>query len=130
MEFTNFLYEYKNNPTLVRHLSFGIRHLLVMLAPFAPHMTEELWQQLGNKESINHQPWPKHDPALAKEETLNIVVQVNGKLRDNVSLPAGSNDETLKNAALASEKLKAAVVGKEIVKVIVVPNRLVNVVVK
>ncbi|MBI5399480.1 leucine--tRNA ligase [Candidatus Saganbacteria bacterium] len=130
MEFTNLLYEYKNDPTLVRHLAFCIRHLLIMLAPFAPHLAEELWQQLGHEESIHSQPWPKYDMNLVKEETLTIAVQVNGKLRETIRVPAVTSDETIKATALANEKIKSFTNNKEVVKVIIVPNKLVNIVVK
>jgi leucyl-tRNA synthetase len=127
MELTNTLYEYKSE---IPQSAIAIPHLLVMLAPFAPHLAEELWRQLGHQDSVHCQPWPKYDNNLAKEETLTIAVQVNGKLRDTISVPAGTSEETTKSTALASVKIKPFVDNKEIVKVILVPNRLVNVVVK
>ena len=108
----------------------SIHALLIMLAPFAPHVTEELWQQLGNKESIHLQPWPSFDPEIAKEEKLNIVVQVNGRVRDTIQVGADAKDDEIKQKALASEKAKTFTEGKTIIKTIVVPKRLVNIVVK
>jgi leucyl-tRNA synthetase len=108
----------------------SINALLIMLAPFAPHITEELWQQLGNSESIHLQSWPSFDPEIAKEKELNIVVQVNGRVRDTIQVAAEAADEEIKQKALASEKAKAFIAGKNIVKTIVVPKRLVNIVVK
>ncbi|MCX5751258.1 MAG: leucine--tRNA ligase [Candidatus Saganbacteria bacterium] len=130
MELTNTAYEYKDNPSSICHLSFVICHLLVMLSPFAPHMTEELWQQLGNKESIHKQPWPKFDPELAKDEMLTIPVQINGKLRDRLIVAPGTPELKIKDEAMALEKVKSSLAGKQIVKVVYVPNKLVNVVIK
>ena len=108
----------------------AIKALLLMLAPFAPYMAEELWHKLGNKESIHREVWPEHDPKLAKEDKLNIVVQVNGRLRDTVLVSADASDEEIKQKALASEKAKKFTAGKNIIKTIVVPKKLVNIVVK
>ncbi len=107
-----------------------IKALLLMLSPFAPFMTEELWNKLGNKESIHLQPWPGYDPEIAKEEELTIVVQVNGKVRDTISVPVEAGDEDIKQKALESEKAKSFIADKKIVKTIVVPKKLVNIVVK
>jgi leucyl-tRNA synthetase len=101
-----------------------------MLAPFAPYMTEELWHNLGNKESIHLEPWPSYDPELVKEEELNIVVQVNGRVRDTIRVSADASDEQIKEKALQNEKAKSFIAGKNIVKTIVVPKKLVNIVVK
>ena len=130
MEFSNCLYEYKNNNTSIRHLSLGIRHLLVLLSPFAPFLTEELWQKLGNAGSIHEQPWPTYDPELAKESELTIPVQINGKLRDTLTVSTDASDDQIKEKALASEKVQALIAGKTIVKTIVVPKKLVNIVIK
>jgi leucyl-tRNA synthetase len=107
-----------------------INALLIMLAPFAPYLTEELWQLTGEKESIHLQTWPKHDPKLAKESEITIPVQVNGKLRDTIKVSAEASQDDIKEKAQASDKVKAFTAGKKIVKVIVVPKRLVNIVVK
>ena len=102
----------------------------MVLAPFAPHLAEELWQQLGHTESLAYEPWPAFDPKLVVEDTVEIPVQVNGKLRSVVSVPAGASQEAILEAALADEKVQAAVAGKTVVKKIVVPGKLVNLVVK
>ena len=96
MEFVNFIYPNINDNSSIRHSAFGIRHLLLLLAPFAPHLAEELWHQLGNKESICKQPWPVYDPALARENELTIAVQVNGKLRDTIVVAADAKEELVK----------------------------------
>ena len=130
MELTNTAYEYKDDKSLISHSSFVIRHLLVLLSPFAPHMTEELWHLLGNKESIHKEPWPKFDPELAKDEMLTIPVQINGKLRDKLEVSPDTPEMAIKDQALALDKVKSAVQGKEIVKVIYVCGKLVSIVIK
>jgi leucyl-tRNA synthetase len=107
-----------------------MRDFLILLQPFAPHLAEELFSKLAGQPAIAlpYLPWPKHDPALLAEETLEIPVQINGKLRDRITVPAGATDEQLRTAALACEKIKPFLEGKTIKKVIVVPQKLVNIV--
>ena len=101
-----------------------------MLAPVAPHIAEELWTNyLGKPYSIHQQSWPKVDEAAAKEDVIEIPVQVNGKVRDRLSLPAGASDAEIGAAALASEIVQRHLEGREPKKVIVVQGRLVSVVV-
>ena len=104
--------------------------LLLLLAPTAPHLAEELWERLGQPYSIHLQPWPKYDPALAREEEITLVIQVNGKLRDRVQVPASITEEQAKELALSSENVKTHLQGKTIEKAIFVPGRLLNLVVK
>ena len=106
------------------------RNLVLLLAPFAPYLAHELWEMLGEKEGLLRAPWPKYDAALAKEEEIEIPVQVNGKLRSRVVVPADAAEEFVLQQALADEKVKAAIAGKQIVKKIYVAGKLVNVVVK
>jgi len=101
---------------------------LLLLAPFAPHLAEELWQRLGHPRSLAHEPWPKADPALLAVSTLTLVVQVNGKRRDEIEVPADADEETIRRAALASPGVARQLAGREPKRVIVVPGRLVNVV--
>jgi len=106
------------------------KNLLLILAPFAPHMTEELWKQIGEKPSIHRQPWPKYDPKLIVESEITIVVQVNGKLRGSIIVPAdASKDEIIKTAS-SSQKIIPYLEGKKITNTITVPNKLVNFVVQ
>ena len=116
------------------------RNFLLILAPFAPHMTEELWQKTGDVRcetgdakgkiiSIHKQAWPKFDPELIKEEEMTIVVQVNGKLRDNIVVASDASEEEIKKLAASSVKVKPFIESKKIIKVIYVPKRLVNIVV-
>jgi len=106
------------------------RSLVLLLAPFAPYLAHELWEMLGEKGNLLKAPWPKFDAELAKEEELEIPVQINGKLRSRVVVPADSSEATVLERALADDKVKAAIAGKQIVKKIYVPGKLVNIVVK
>jgi leucyl-tRNA synthetase len=105
------------------------RNIALLLAPMAPYLAHELWEMTGETSNLLKASWPKYDPALAAEDEIEIPVQVNGKLRGLVVVPANATDEQVKRTALADEKVKSALAGKHVVKVIVVPNKLVNVVV-
>ncbi len=106
------------------------RVLVLLLAPFAPYLAHELWEMLGEKGSLLKAPWPKYDAALAKEEELDVPVQINGKLRSRVVVPADSTEDFVVERSLADEKIKSAIAGKKIVKKIYVPGKLLNIVVK
>jgi leucyl-tRNA synthetase len=99
------------------------------LSPFAPHVCEELWERLGNAPSIFRSPWPAYDPAAAKAEEVEIPIQVNGKLRSKITVPADSDEAAIQAAALADDKVKGHLEGKTVRRIVVVPGRLVNVVV-
>jgi leucyl-tRNA synthetase len=107
-----------------------LRSLVLLLAPFAPHLVAELWEELGEESSVLRAPWPESDPELAKEDELEVPVQINGKLVSVIRVPAEADSKTLEAAALADEKVQARIAGKTVVKVIVVPRKLVNLVVK
>jgi leucyl-tRNA synthetase len=107
-----------------------LRTLVLLLAPFAPHLAAELWEELGEESSILRAPWPTSDPELAKEDELEVPVQINGKLVEVVRVAADADAKTIEAAALAGEKIQARTAGKNVVKVIVVPGKLVNLVVK
>jgi leucyl-tRNA synthetase len=107
-----------------------LRTLALLLAPFAPYLAAELWEELGEKGSILRATWPVSDPALAKEDELEIPVQINGKLVNVVRVAADANAKAMETAALADEKVKSRTAGKTVAKVIVVPGKLVNLVVK
>jgi len=107
------------------------RNFVLMLAPFAPYLAHELWETLGEDTAkLLRHPWPKYDPALAKEDEVEMAVQVNGKLRGRIVVSAGASEDSVREAALNDEKVKAAIAGKTIVKIIVVPGKLVNIVVR
>ena len=101
---------------------------VLLLSPYAPHLAEELWEKLGKKPSISREPWPTWIEALTAEELVEVVYQVNGKIRAKESLPPGTADAELKEKALANERIREILAGKEIRKVIVVPDKLVNIV--
>jgi leucyl-tRNA synthetase len=106
------------------------RVIILLLAPFAPYLARELWEILGEKENLLKAPWPKYDPVLAKEDELEIPVQINGKLRSRITVPADTSEEQVLVHALTDEKIKSLLGGKQMVKKIYVPGKLVNFVVK
>ena len=106
------------------------RNLVLLLAPFAPYLAHELWEMLGENTSLLKAQWPRYDAALAKEDEIEIPVQVNGKLRSRVVVPVDASEEFILEAALADEKITSLIAGKQIIKKIVVPGKLVNLVVK
>ena len=106
-----------------------VESFILLLAPFAPHIAEELWQRLGHQESLAYQPWPKYEQELAKEKQIELPVQINGKVRDRILVPADLDEEQIKAGALASEKVVAALAGKSPRKVIVVKGKMVSIVV-
>ncbi len=118
--------EISNLKTLNSQLS---RDFLLILAPFAPHMTEELWEKIGEMPSIHKQQWPKFNHTLIKDEKITIVIQVNGKLRDNIQVAADAGEEEIKKLAASSAKVKVFIEGKKIAKTIYVPKKLVNIVI-
>jgi leucyl-tRNA synthetase len=107
-----------------------LRSLVLLLAPFAPYLSAELWEELGEKSSVLRAPWPVSDAELAKDDELEIPVQINGKLVTVVRVAVDAAPKAIEAAALAEEKVKARTAGKNVVKVIVVPKKLVNLVVK
>ena len=102
---------------------------LKLLAPFAPHLAEELWSRLGNKASIHFEPWPKYDPKLVEENTFELIIQINGKVRDKFEVPVNISQSEAERLTLAREKVKLALENRKPRKIIFVPRRLVNIVV-
>lgn len=137
MELLNSVYDYApiKDDALVPDLNQAlvseiVESLVLLIAPFAPHLGEELWHQLGHKGTVYRAPWPAGDEAAAAEDEITIAVQVNGKLRDTITVPAGADQETIKDAAQKSRKVAEYVKDKQIAKIIVVPGKLVNIVVR
>jgi len=131
MEFTNYLGKVKEASLISAEVwKESIDTLLLLLAPACPHIAEELWQQTGHSYSIHNQKWPKWDEELAKDEEVTLVVQVNGKLRDRIMVPASITEAEAKEKALGSQKIKVHLEGKKIIKTIYVAGKLVNLVVK
>jgi leucyl-tRNA synthetase len=107
-----------------------LRTLVLLLAPFAPFLAAEMWEQLGEEGAILRAPWPRSNPELAREDEIQIPVQINGKLVTVVRVAAGTDSKTMEAEALANEKVRERIAGKTLAKVIVVPGRAVNLVVK
>lgn len=135
MELVNEIYKFevrgeyfKENDILV--LKEALEAIVRLLSPITPHFCEELWQEMGHKETIYQQPWPKYEVKFLEEEEKLVVIQVNGKLRDKMLVPAFYNDDQIKKEALSLPKIKEKIEGKRIAKVITVSGKLVNVVVK
>jgi leucyl-tRNA synthetase len=124
MIFTNELYKFKE---LSRET---LEKFILILSPFTPHICEELWQRLGNKQSVSSVPWPVYDDELAKSDLVTVAFSVNGKVRDKVEVEADTNEKDLEQKALDNENVIRHITGKDIVKIIVVKNRMVNIVVR
>ncbi len=124
MEFVNFFTKEQSVPRACAE------PFVLLLAPFAPHIAEELWQSLGHNGTLAYEPWPESDPALAKDDTVEIPVQVNGKVKSRVEVAAGADQEATEAAARGDAKVAEWIAGKELIKLIVVPGKLVNFVVK
>ena len=123
MIFVNHLARYEVRPKSV------LEQFVLILAPFAPHICEELWEKLGHNKTLAYEPWPKFDVELTKEKQVEIAVQVLGKIKDKIVVSADATEAEIEKAALASEKIQAALAGKTPKKVIVIKSRLVNIVV-
>jgi leucyl-tRNA synthetase len=131
MELSNTLIKAKETPVYSTEAwNEAIRALLLMMAPVTPHIAEELWSRLGYSYSIHQQTWPTFDEAAAADEVITLAVQVNGKVRDRVQVPADASEETVREKALALPVIRKYTDGKQIAKVIYAPGRLVNIVVK
>jgi len=131
MEFTNHLSKIKDERAVsVNAWKEAVDTLLLLLAPTAPHLAEELWQRTGHEYSIHNQSWPGWNEELAREEEITLVVQVNGKLRDRIAVSASVTEDEARQLALDSPRVKSYTEGKEIAQVVYVPGRLVNLVVK
>jgi leucyl-tRNA synthetase len=132
MELVNHLYQTKDGIETTPHAATvwreTIESLILLLSPFVPHVAEELWEIMGNKESVVKAPWPEYDQEAIAEEEIVIVVQVNGKLRDRLLIPVSSDEEEIKTMALTSSKVRRFIDGKEVKKTIFVPQKLVNIV--
>jgi leucyl-tRNA synthetase len=111
-------------------LKRALSTLVVMLSPIAPHIGEELWEMLGNSGGLARQPWPAYREDLAREEQIEVIIQINGRVRGKILVDADLGEDELAERALADERIKVLLAGKQIVKTIVVPNKLVNLVLK
>jgi leucyl-tRNA synthetase len=131
MEFTNHLSKIKEEGAVsATAWELAVDNLMLLLAPTAPHLAEELWQRTGHQYSIHNQSWPGWNEELAREEEITLVVQVNGKLRDRITVSASVTEDEAKKLSLESEKVRPHIEGKQVAQVVYVPGRLVNLVVK
>lgn len=131
MELVNEIYRFKDSEELsLGLLKSSIENLILILAPFTPHICEEMWEYTGHSNTVYLEKWPEYDPAALVKDAVEVVIQLNGKLKDKMEVPNGLSKEQLEQTVLDSEKGKALVEGKEIVKIVAVPNKLVNIVVK
>lgn len=130
MEMVNGLYAFRDKlgDRVPKALAEAGEKLTLLLAPFAPHLAEELWFRMGHTESVHLATWPSYDPELIVAETVNVAIQVNGRLRDRVDVPVDIGEEELRELVLSQERVAAALNGKEIAKVVTVPGKLINVV--
>ncbi|HAG07552.1 MAG TPA: leucine--tRNA ligase, partial [Peptococcaceae bacterium] len=134
MELVNGMYQFidrvppvDRDPAVTKE---AIEKLLLLLAPFAPFIAEELWERTGHAESIHKQPWPAYEEALLQEEHVTIVVQINGRVRDRMVVPADLAPEDMQQAVLEQPRVQKLIAGKKIVKIVPVPKKLVNIVVR
>ena len=134
MELVNALYIYRQETDPGRRHAPSSREALakmvLLLAPFAPHLAEEAWRALGNRESVHLQAWPEYDPDALHVEAVEIVIQVNGRVRGRITVPAGCPEEELLEAARGHERIGELLQGKEVVRAVAVPGKLINIVVR
>ena len=131
MELINALTKFKDDSEQGRAvMQESLQSIVLLLSPIVPHITHELWQVLGQDSSLLDQAWPKTDESALVKDSLQIIVQVNGKLRSRIEVPASASKDKIEHAAVTDENVKRFTDDKQIVKVIVVPGKLVNIVVK
>jgi leucyl-tRNA synthetase len=120
MEFVNYFTKQSQRPKSV------LESFVLLLSPFAPHLSEELWRALGHPESLAYERWPKFDPELARDELIEIPIQIRGKVRTKIQVPPGTTKDELERAARCDDRVVELLHGMTVQKVIVVPDRLVN----
>jgi len=134
MGLVNTLYQFDvnsvANPFKNQVLREAMETIVLLLYPVSPHITEELWQILGHTESISKEAWPSYDPEVAKKEEMVIVIQINGKLRSQITVPVNTPEQEIKTLTQKDERTKQWTEGKKIVKIIYVPRKLINMVVQ
>jgi leucyl-tRNA synthetase len=132
MELVNALYQYnvnKDDLHSIHAFREAVNTVVLLLAPFAPHICAELWESLGHKVTLENHPWPSFDPELIKADEMLIVLQVNGKVREKITVPADATEDYVKEYALKQDKVIQFIEGKSPKKVIYVPSKLINIVV-
>ncbi len=133
MELVNDLYKYKeSNKGAINGELFkeGISTVIILMAPFAPHITEELWRQIGGEGSVHQLDWPQYQTSALVKDEIEVVIQINGKVRDKITIPSDITKAEMEKLAMENEKINTMLAGAEIVKIIAVPKKLVNIVIK
>ena len=130
MEMVNEMYRYKEGDINPGLYGAAVKTLIILLAPFVPHVTEEMWEHLGYGGSVHDQKWPEYDEKALVKDTIEIVVQINGRIKEKINIAGDSLKEEMEKIAVENDKIKALTEGKNIVKIIAVPNKLINIVVK
>lgn len=130
MELVNEMYKYKEGEVNAGLFGEAVKNLVLVLSPFTPHICEEMWEHLGHDSFIYKEAWPVCDESALVKDTIEVVVQINGKVKEKMDVPANLNKAELEKLAMENEKVQTLTSGKNVVKVIAVPNKLVNIVVK
>ena len=130
MEMVNEMYRYKEGEVNPGLYGAAVKDLIIMLAPFVPHVAEEMWEHLGYGGSVHQQEWPEYDESALVKDTVEIVVQINGKIKEKINIAGDSSREDMEKIAVENDRIKALTEGKNIVKIIAVPGKLINIVVK
>jgi leucyl-tRNA synthetase len=131
MELVNEIYKYKEikNPNLGL-LKAAIEYVILLLAPFTPHICEEMWEHIGHNNTIYLEKWPTYDKNALIKDSIEIVIQLNGKVKEKIEVPNGLNKEQFEEVVMKNKKVIALLEGKEVIKVIPIPNKLFNIVIK
>ena len=130
MELVNEMYRYKEGDVNVGFFGKAIKDLILILSPFTPHICEEMWHDIGQNESVAVMSWPEFDESALVKDEVEVIVQINGKLKDKLSVANNLDKAALEKTAMESDKIQALLDGKTVVKVISIPNKLINIVVK
>ena len=130
MEMANEMYRYKEGDVNEGLYGAAIKNLVIMMAPFTPHVAEEMWEHLGFEGSVHDQKWPEYDEEALVKDTIEIVVQMNGRIKEKLNIAGGLSREEMEKTAMEDEKVKELIKDKNVVKVIAVPDKLINIVVK
>ena len=130
MELVNDMYKYKEGDINQGLFKAAIESLVLILSPFTPHICEEMWEHLGHDSFVYHESWPVCDEKALVKDTVEVVVQINGKVKEKMDVPTGLSKDEFEKLAMENEKIQELTSGKNVVKVIAVPNKLVNIVVK
>ena len=131
MELVNEMYRYKESKDVnAGLLGKATKELILILSPFVPHICEEMWQHIGQEQSVSTMRWPEFDESALVKDTVEIVVQINGKVKEKLMVDSNATKEELEKIAMENEKIQGLLQGKSVVKVIAVPSRLINIVVK